>query len=188
MQGWISSRVIFYFQQDKDELCCVNGVSLSYLADVCFGEGTTPDVVLFSKKKKIGEERVKRGNLLLWWSVKTLILLLRRFLVIVHMPQRYSTCVKLASSFKNDDRERKSNVKYRESEQIPQFVGGRNYLVYWMVEGLIFMSLQTLVSPITFFFDWALTSSCAYLTLQRVTFLTTITFFPRCRYFSTKRL
>ena len=113
-------------------------------------KGPRPDVVPFSKKK-IGEERVKRGNLLFWWSVKALILLLRRFLVIMHMPQRYSICAKLVSSFKNDDRERESNVKYRESEQIPQFVGGRNYLVYWMVEGLISMPSQTLVSPITFF-------------------------------------
>ena len=112
-----------------------------------FGLGSTSGRCLFFFKKKIGEARMESGNLLFGGVCKRKhwYLLLRHFLVIVRMPQRYSACLKVVSSFKNDDWEREGNMKYRESDQITRFVGGRNYLVYWMVEGLMFMSLQTLV-------------------------------------------
>ena len=63
-------------------------------------------------------------------------LLLRCFLVIVHMPQRYSSCLKLVSSFKNDDREMEGNVKYKEFRKSTNYsiCGGRNYVVCWMAD------------------------------------------------------
>ena len=113
-----------------EKLCRVNGVSLPCLADVFFGFGTTSGRCPFFKE--IRGARVKAATF--GGVCKRSYFLLRRFLVIVRMPQRYSAFFKLVTSFKNDDREREGNVKYRESQQITRFVGGRNYLVYWMVE------------------------------------------------------
>ena len=102
-------------------------MNLPCLANEFFGFGTTSQRFPFFKKHRRG----KGAGL-----CKRSYLLLRCFLVIVHMPQRYSSCLKLVSSFKNDDREMEGNVKYREFRKSTNYsiCGGRNYVVCWMAD------------------------------------------------------
>ena len=96
--------------------------------DVFFGFGTTSGRCPFFSK--FGEARVKSGISPFWRNVLTLIIASETFFMVMLMPQRYSACFKLVSSFKM------ATTK-----------------ATWIdhVAGLILMSLHTLASQITYF-------------------------------------